>query len=295
MKKLSIILAAALMIAACGKKSDKSLKDVETDIFAVQTETVQNRDISQELLLTGSVKAWEEAVMFPRVDGKLFKNVLKEGDPVKRNQTISLIERDEVGAIYEPVVVPSTIAGVVGRTYLDPGANVTKSTAVALVVNQENVRILVEIPERYIGQVKLNQKATFTVEAYGNRQFEAVIYKMSPVVDTQSRVVSAELKAVNKDGAIKSGMFAKVKLELASVNNIPSVSTNAIFTDDEGEGYVFTVNGDTVTKVPVEFGLVSDKFAEIKSGVNNGQEVAKVAFGLKDGSKIRVENRIEKK
>jgi multidrug efflux pump subunit AcrA (membrane-fusion protein) len=292
MKKLIVMLTSVLVLAACGEKNEPTLEQVETDVFTVQTETVARRDISQDLLLTGSVRALEEAVIYPRVDGKLLKNVLREGDPVKRNETIALVERDEVGAVYEPVVVPSTLTGVVGRTYLDPGANVTKTTAVALVVNQETVRILVDIPERYIGKIRLKQKATFTVEAYGSREFEAVIYKLSPVVDTQSRVVSAELKAENKDGAIKSGMFAKVKLQLDYAHNASSVSTGALSTDAEtGGNYLFFVNGGTVAKTPVQAGIASDKFVQIKSGANDGQEVAKVTFGLKDGSKIKVENK----
>jgi multidrug efflux pump subunit AcrA (membrane-fusion protein) len=295
MKKTSIsiiMVLAVLIFNACGKKDSANyFQEMETDRFSVQTETVQTRSISADLLLTGSVKAWEEAVIFPRVDGKLLQNILKEGDPVKRGQHIALIERDEVGAVYEPVVVPSTITGVIGRTYLDPGANVTKSTAIALVVNQDIIRILVEIPERYLSKIHIGQKATFTVEAYGDKRFEAEVYKLSPVVDTQSRVVNAELKADNKSGFIKSGMFAKVKLILEEAKNVLSLSLGAVSNEKDGGSYVFVVNGDSVVKTPVQTGLKSETHVQIKSGVNNGAQVAKIVFGLEDASKIKVENK----
>jgi multidrug efflux pump subunit AcrA (membrane-fusion protein) len=292
MKKLSIIIALVLILAACdGREENSDLEKMDKDVFTVQSETVQIRDVSQDLLLTGSVKAWEEAVIYPRVDGKLLQNILNEGDSVKRNQNIALIERDEVGAVYEPVVVPSTLTGVIARTYLDPGANVTKGTAVALVVNQETVRILVEIPERYIGKIRVGQKATFTVEAYGERQFDAKIYKLSPVVDTQSRVVNAELRASNKDGAIKSGMFAKVKLVLEEARQTPSLSLGAVETDAQGNSFIYMVNGETVLKRRVAAGIKSNDYQQIISGAQPGTEVAKLVFGLEDGSKIKVENR----
>ncbi|MDR1123223.1 MAG: efflux RND transporter periplasmic adaptor subunit [Elusimicrobiota bacterium] len=292
MKKSVLIVPVLLILSACGgKKEESSFKGLEPDRFTVQTELVQQRDVFQDLLLTGSVKAWEEAVIYPRVDGKLLKNVLKEGDDVKRGQTIALIERDEVGAVYEPVVVPSTIAGLIGRTYLDPGENVTKSTAVALVVNQETVRILVDIPERYVGKIRNGQKAVFTLEAYGDRQFDAVIYKLSPVVDTQARAVSAELRAENKDGAIKSGMFAKVKLVLDESKNVPSVTLASAGEDAKtGESYLFVIDGDKVVKTAFKPGLRSELYQEIAQGPAAGTEVAKIVFGLKDGSKIKVEN-----
>ncbi len=79
MKKLNIILAAAILFCACsGKdKMPQDLEQIETQRFLVQTETAQTRDIEQELLLTGSVKAWEEATIFPRVAGKLLRNIYK--------------------------------------------------------------------------------------------------------------------------------------------------------------------------------------------------------------------------
>lgn len=294
MIKLSILISAVLLLGACSNKSEKTaLERLETDRFTVETETVSLRDVKQELLLNGSVRAWEEAVIFPRIDGKLRENVLKEGDSVKRNQTIALIERDEVGAVYEPVVVPSTIAGVIGKTYLDPGANVTRSTPVALVVNQQEVRIIVDIPERYVGKIHIGQEATFSVEAFEDKKFAAKIYKISPVVDMQSRVVSAELKASNKEGLLKSGMFAKVKLVLEEKLSVPAVSITQVQTETDEDGsskyYVFVVDraNNTVNKREVVIGLKTDKEQEIISGVNVGEEIAKTVFGLKDGSKIK--------
>ena len=122
---LAFILALAVIFKP---KPAGPLDGVAKDEFLVKQETVQKRHLKHELLMSGSIKAEEEATLFPRVSGKLMKNLLREGDSVKKNQTVSLIERDEVGAVYEPVVVPSTITGVVGRVYLDPGANVTVST-----------------------------------------------------------------------------------------------------------------------------------------------------------------------
>ena len=290
MKKLIFAVPLALTLCACGgHQEENKLRSIEPDRFTVATETVRPRDISQDLLLTGSVKAWEEAVIFPRVDGKLFKNILKEGDAVKKNENIALIDRDEVGAVYQPVVVPSTLTGIIGRIFLDPGANVTKTTPIALVVNQETVRILIEIPERYIGKIHIGQKAAFTIDAYNGRDFEGEIYKMSPVVDTQTRSVSAELKADNKDGAIKSGMFARVQLILDESKNAPSVSLSSVL-EEEQKFYLFKVEGETVRKTEFQPGLRSSQYQEIVSGAANGDEVAKIIFGLKDGSKIKIEN-----
>ena len=286
---LAFILALVVIFKP---KTSGPLDGVAKDVFLVKQETVQKRTLKHELLMSGSIKALEEATLFPRVSGKLLKNVLREGDSVKKNQTVSLIERDEVGAVYEPVVVPSTITGVVGRVYLDPGANVTVSTPVALVVNQEKVRVAVDIPERYIGEIYKGQPATLRVDALPGKEFEAKLTIISPVVDSTSRAVAVEFYADNTKGLLKSGMFAKVDITLSEKTNAVSVSKQSVYTDEEtNETYVFVPSSDGKTAVRrnVKTGFINSNHLEVSEGLSAGEQVLTFTYGLKDGSKIELE------
>ena len=285
-----IVIGLAVMFIIRKDPSQKILGDVPMDVFIVQTETVQNRDLKKQLLMSGNVKALEEATLYPRVSGKLMKNLLREGDAVKRNQTVSLIERDEVGAVYEPVVVPSTITGVVGRVYLDPGENVTTTTPVALVVNQSTVRIEVDIPERYIGDLYKGQPAVLRVDALPGKDFEAKLNILSPVVDSMSRAMKVEFVADNPKSLLKSGMFAKVDIALAEKEGVPSVAKKSIYTDEDGQQYVYLPSSDRKTAVRqnVTVGFEDNNYAEITEGLAAGEEVISFAYGVKDGSKIEI-------
>lgn len=286
---LAFILALVVIFKP---KTSGPLDGVAKDVFLVKQETVQKRTLKHELLMSGSIKALEEATLFPRVNGKLLKNVLREGDAVKKNQTVSLIERDEVGAVYEPVVVPSTITGVVGRVYLDPGANVTVSTPVALVVNQEKVRVAVDIPERYIGEIYKGQPATLRVDALPGKEFEAKLTIISPVVDSTSRAVAVEFYANNTKGLLKSGMFAKVDITLSEKTNAVSVSKQSVYADEEtNETYVFvpSADGKTAVRRNVKTGFINSNHLEVSEGLSAGEQVLTFTYGLKDGSKIELE------
>lgn len=286
---LAFILALVVIFKP---KTSGPLDGVAKDVFLVKQETVQKRTLKHELLMSGSIKALEEATLFPRVNGKLLKNVLREGDAVKKNQTVSLIERDEVGAVYEPVVVPSTITGVVGRVYLDPGANVTVSTPVALVVNQEKVRVAVDIPERYIGEIYKGQPATLRVDALPGKEFEAKLTIISPVVDSTSRAVAVEFYADNTKGLLKSGMFAKVDITLSEKEDAVSVSKQSVYTDEEtNETYVFvpSADGKTAVRRNVKTGFINSNHLEVSEGLSAGEQVLTFTYGLKDGSKIELE------
>ncbi|WP_428073457.1 efflux RND transporter periplasmic adaptor subunit [Candidatus Avelusimicrobium aviculae] len=290
-KKIQIVIVL-LMIAMAAfvflkPKAGSPMDAVALDVFAVRPETVQKRDLKHQLLMSGSIKAWEEATLYPRVEGKLLQNLLREGDSVKKNQTVSLIERDEVGAVYEPVVVPSTLTGVIGRVYLDPGANVTISTPVALVVNQERVRVAVDIPERYIGEIYKGQPATLRIDALPGKEFEARLQIISPVVDANSRAVAVEFWADNPRDILKSGMFAKVDITLAEKKNAVSIAKKSLYTEN-GESYVFVPasDGKTAQKKAVTVGFENTNYLEITEGLKEGDVILEFAYGLQDGSKI---------
>ena len=273
-------------------KKDESLvlKDVSKDVFIVKTETVQKRDLKHQLITSGSIKALEEAVIYPRINGKLQRNLLREGDNVRKGQTIALIDRDEVGAKYEPVVVPSTLSGVVAKIYRDPGENVTTQTPIASVVNQSVLRIKVDVPERYVREIYKGQLASLSVDAYPDQQFEAKLDVISPVVDSLSRSVAVEFRAANSKNLLKSGMFARVDISLKEVKNVLSVSKKSIYEDEDGKNYVLVPSDDKATAVRKD---VTVKFKNNNNwqieGLNEGDEILGFVYGIKDGSKIEIQ------
>lgn len=289
---LLIIGIAAYIAYIFFIKKDESLvlNNVSKDVFIVQTETVQKRDLKHQLITSGSIKALEEAVIYPRINGKLQRNLLREGDYVKKGQTISLIDRDEVGAKYEPVVVPSTLSGVVAKIYRDPGENVTTQTPIASVVNQSVLRIKVDVPERYVGEIYKGQVAYLSVDAYPDQKFEAKLDVISPVVDSLSRSVAVEFRASNSKNLLKAGMFARVDISLKEVKNVLSVSKKSVYEDENGKNYVLVPSDDKTTAVrkDVEVKFKNNNNWQI-DGLNEGDEVLEFVYGIKDGSKIEIQ------
>ncbi|MCR4819898.1 MAG: efflux RND transporter periplasmic adaptor subunit [Elusimicrobiales bacterium] len=288
--KALILLAAMATGISCSEKGIDQLNKVEKDRFIVKTAKVEKRSIEDTITIVGSVKAFDEAVLYPRVNGKLLKNVLKEGDRVYKNQTVALIERDEPGVVYEAAPVPSTLSGVIGRVYQDSGANVTTQTPIALVVSQEKVRVVVEVPERYVGKVRIGQSGRIKVDAYPDSSFTGKVYRISPVVDKDTRSSVVELLADNSHHKLKSGMFSEVKLIVGAKENVPTVPTSAIIVDNK-QSYVFKPVDDKALRLAVSVGLSNEDYAQIIGGVNHGDDVIiSGLYGLKDGSKIAIEN-----
>ncbi len=284
-----LTVAAAALAAGCRNKEVEAFNSIEKDRFLVKTEKAQVRDLEEYILLTGSVKALDEATLFPRISGKLLRNILKEGDPVRKDEAVALVERDEVGTVYEPAPVPSTLTGVIGRIYQDTGASVNPATPIALVVNQAQVRVAVDVPEKYSGKVFQGQRAAIKVDAFPDRRFNGKVYRVSPVVDSRSRNTMVEVLVDNADGRLKSGMFAEARLIVASRGAALSVPAGAVVSED-GANFVFVpAAGGLAARLPVTTGIKTSEFVQI-SGLTDGADVITFGlYGLKDGSKIKVQ------
>jgi len=74
----------------------------------------------------------------------------------------------------------------------------------------------------------------------------------------------------------------------------------ALSNDDKIDVVVFKVSGDTVSQQVVKTGIQDDEFIEIRSGLQEGDEVVKGPYNtivrkLENGSKIKIKEEKEKK
>ena len=278
----AVLLLAAL--AACGRKTEEAAK---LDAFPVRTATASRQDVEDALSVVGSLKARDEATLYSRIAGKLLENLVREGDPVRKEQTVATVQKDEVGVKYEPAPVPSTLSGIVGRVYLDRGADVTLGTPVALVVDASSVRARADVPERYAGRVKLGQDVRVEVEAYPGRIFRGRVSKESPVVDPDTRSAPIEVDLDNADGRLRSGMFAKMTVVVARRAGVVVVPKVALV--EGASPSVFVIKDGKAHGRALKLGLVNDSQAEVLDGLKAGEDVAVFGlYGLKDGSAVEV-------
>jgi multidrug efflux pump subunit AcrA (membrane-fusion protein) len=278
----AVLVLAAL--TACGRKAEEAAK---LDAFPVRVAAVSRQDVEDALSVVGSLKARDEATLYSRIAGKLLENLVREGDPVRKDQTVATVQKDEVGVKYEPAPVPSTLSGIVGRVYLDRGADVTLGTPVALVVDASSVRARADVPERYAGRVKLGQDVRVEVEAYPDHVFRGRVTKESPVVDPDTRSAPIEVDLDNADGRLRSGMFAKMTIVVARRSNAVVVPKEALV---EGSSpSVFVIKDGKASSRALKLGLVNDVQAEVLDGLKPGESVAVFGlYGLKDGSPVEV-------
>jgi HlyD family secretion protein len=119
-------------------------------------------------------------------------------------------------------IIMAPIDGVILRRSVEPGQTVASSLQAPILFqiagDLRELELNANVDEADIGQVKEGQNAIFTVDAYRERNFPAVISRISFSPLTVNGVVTyqATLSAPNTDLALRPGMTATAYVTVAS-------------------------------------------------------------------------------
>lgn len=285
------VLIFSVVLAGCGQKAPA--KNAVEEVIPVKISRVILQELEETIDYVGNIKARDEAIVYPKVSGKIIEKVKEDGSPVKKGEAIAYIDRDETGLKFERAPVESPLDGTVGRVYVDLGANVTVQTQIALVVNMDKVKIELDIPEKYLPRVSVGQKAKINVDAYPDEEFSGEAAKVSPVLDLDTRSAPIEITVDNANHRLRSGMFAKVRLVLQKRRNVPVILKEAIMGKEPGL-YVYVVEGKKAALRKINLGIRQGPYYEVKKGLGEGDLV--VIMGqqrLYDGAPAAVEEKDE--
>lgn len=285
-KIIFFICGFILLSAGCAKDEAPAEKNAAIPVTVLK---VQLKDIQQALDYVGDIKAVDEAIVYPKVNGKIIEKRAEEGEAVKKGDIIAYIDRDEVGFKFEKAPVESPLSGIIGRVYVDLGTSVTPQTPVALVVDMDKVTVDLDIPEQYLAKIKLGQAAEISLQTYPGEKFFGAVSKISPVLDLETRTAPIEVSIPNSDHRLQSGMFAQAKLIIQEHKNVPVVAKESII-GREPNAYVYVVRQDSAYQQRIKLGLRQGADYEVSEGLKEGDLV--VVMGqqrLFDGALVVVE------
>lgn len=297
MRKEIFFIVSILVVGSfsCSGKKEKNNNIVQEKVPVI-VEQVKVQKIRRVLYFTGDIKGIEEIDVYPKVQGKLIENKVKEGSMVKKNGVIALVDRDISGMKYEPFEVVSPISGLVAKVFLDNGAVVvpptmstTMGTPIARIVNMEKAKLIVNVGDRDYPLVRPGQIAEVTADAYPDRLFTGKVNSISPVINPYTKTASVEIIIPNEKLLLRSGMFAEVKIITEEREGIVIESDYILNTD--GNSYVYVIHNNIAEKRNIKTGIVEENRVEVIDGLKEGETVVTVgAKMLTDGTMVEISN-----
>lgn len=215
--------------------------------------------------------------------------------------------RDQISAAREQVkkaqtnlgyaTITSPIDGVVLSKSVEEGQTVAASfstpTLFTIAKDLTNMQVVADVDEADIGDVKVGERVTFTVDAYPDNTFSGMVKQVRQEATTTNNVVtySVVISAPNADLKLKPGLTATVTIYTQENKGVLSVPSKALrFTPEKetvggmkikdvanAKNKVWTIEGNSVVAHRVNIGMTDGSHSQILSGIRRG---AKVITGI---------------
>jgi HlyD family secretion protein len=192
-------------------------------------------------------------------------------------------------------IVRSPADGTVISRNIDVGqavaATLTAPTLFTIARDLHHMQVHAAVDEADIGGVRKGQNATFTVDAFRDRTFGAVVHEVRNAPQTLSNVVTYDvvLDAENPDLKLRPGMTANVLILIVQKSQVVAVPNEALrFRPATGPATagsmkvvppgvqqgaaVYVVNGSRAVRVPIKIGVTDGNMTEV-DGLEPGREV----------------------
>jgi RND family efflux transporter MFP subunit len=155
--------------------------------------------------------------------------------------------------------------GTITQMNLNPGDIVSAGTKAFRVDNMSQMLVTVQVIEIDVNNVKAGQPATITFDAIPNKTYNGKVIRadLAGTVGQNSVTFDVSVELTDADAQVRAGMAANVTIVTNKVENALLVPTTAIFTDNNGQQYVYLVQNGTLTTVPVTVGAVSDTTSQV--------------------------------
>ena len=262
---------------AAQEVSQATIRQREADLRLAETNVDRSRDLFERKILAKQTLDDNEA---------RWQAALAQLDLAMAQNTQSKARLDELRITLDNTVIRSPVDGFVARRAADPGAFVSQSAPIVDVVDITRVRLIANIVERDLKELRTGNATRVEVDAFPGETFTGRIARVSPVLDPATRTAPIEIEIPNGTFRLKPGMYARVGITTGTKKEALVVPTNALV-DLGGRRGVFLPRNDTAVFRTVQVGLEQQNVSEVLGGLSEDDQVITTgSAALRDGDRI---------
>ncbi len=184
-------------------------------------------------------------------------------------------------------IIVAPFDGVVGLTSIDLGARIDDKTVVTTLDDLADVEIEFSLPEMLYSEIVAGQVINARSAAFPDRIFTGAVATIDSRIDPVSRAFRVRAIVPNREGVLPSGMFMFLTLILSEAQFVVVPEEAVMY--QEGETYVFAMDGAVARRRPVHPGPRRAGLIAIRAGVEPGEQIViRGMQRLRDGAPVRV-------
>ena len=181
--------------------------------------------------------------------------------------------------------IRASLPGTVLIRTVEPGDIVSPGKRLLTINSSSETRLTAQIDEKNLPYLKIGQAALASSEAFPDRKFNALLYYISPGVDTTRGSVEARFRVLEPPAYLRADMTVSIDIGVGRKDRALTIPSEAV-RESGSTSTVQVVRDGSVKTVKVEIGIRTGSRCEIVSGLAEGDAVV-LARGNDDGSRVR--------
>lgn len=171
------------------------------------------------------------------------------------------------------VTIAAPIAGLIQTLDIRSGMTVTAGAPLAKINGLESVWLEAAIPEALAGQINVGGQLDARFAAYPGTSFSGKILAVLPETNADSRTLRVRVELANRDGRLKPGMYAQIRLQTGNDSSSLLLPSEAVIRTGARNVVLVTSGDGHYQPVEVRLGQESNGKTVVLDGVSEGQQV----------------------
>lgn len=278
-------------------KAGQLLVSLEAPELNSRLAAAESRLKSQEAIYTASKSQYDRLYETSKTPGTISQNDL---DQAAARKNSDLAQWEAAKAAHKEVMITrgyleirAPFNGVISARNANPGAYVGPSGKgsefpMFTLQEQRKLRLVVAVPEAYIGYLNYNHPVEFTVKAIPNEIFKGHINRLSGALDNRLRSERIEIDVENNSKRLLPGMIAEVNIPFPAKDSTLIVPKTALVNSPE-RMFVIRIVNNKAEWVDVKRGRETGGKIEIYgNGLQPGDQLVKKASEeIRNGSEVK--------
>ena len=174
---------------------------------------------------------------------------------------------DAIQAQIDLTTITAPFDATVSDVTVQSGDLVKSGSPAVQLVDLSHLFLDITISEVDINRIKVGQDIQISFDAIQDKTFNGLVTEINTIGTPNQEVIyyTVTCEIQNPDLAIKPGMTAAATIAVEKADNVLTVPNRAVQTDGKTR-YVTVIRDQSLIKVPLELGMISDEHSEIKSG-----------------------------
>lgn len=224
-----------------------------------------------------------------------FQTSMKDFQVARQNYAKSQADRVRAAKNLNYAEIYSPIDGIVVSREVEVGQTVVSSMNVAnlyTIADLDNMQVVGSVDEADIGQVKVGQYVTFTVDSYPDDTFTGTVtqVRINPTITNNVVTYEVIVGSDNPEHKLLPGMTANLSIYTLELDNVLAVPLKALkfqpqlLGKEKGpetlalkeapKSSVWVLNGNRLEQRAVETGMANGIYQQITAGLKQGDKVA---------------------